>query len=194
VINNASSGSSSKVDITDSVNGPNGPSGIKGCWARGVSVTGGTNSTVTDLRVDLTTQAGSACTTGLSAGIFEPRGTIHRAHVSNALSGIYLYPGEDVTDSVVENSYVGIDNVGASSAAVNLTNVQWLNNGYAVKNQNPGTYMPDVRGSSIQGDAADPCHCLNASNTCVTNTDSCLNFGTSTNSPNTSFVNDHLEP
>lgn len=183
VVNASSSGAADKVVIK---NGK-----ITGCWQRGVIFSGGTNSSVEDLTVDLTA-TGAACNYGgiLNAGIFTPRGLISRSVVSNAFVGIYAQPGENVTDSLVTECYVGIDNVGASSASVTLTNLQLLANGYNVKNRNPGVYRPHVVNVSLQDPAG--CHCLNASNACVSDINDCLDFGTSPG--NASFVDKTILP
>ncbi len=112
--------------------------------------------------------------------------------MKNAFIGLFASPGQDVYDSLFFNDFVGIDDLGASSATVTLTNLQFIANGYDIKNVSGGTYKPKVVGSSLQLPAG--CHCLDQTNTCVPNITSCVNFGTSTSKGNTSFVDTTLYP
>jgi hypothetical protein len=190
-IANTSSGSSSAaVTIEDGT--------ITGCWSDGVVASGGTNSTVSEMTLDGSSTAGtppgsSGCTRGLNAGLHSIRGTISRVTVAGWLSGIFVYPGEDVDDSSIYGNYVGIDNVGANSSGNDLFNLDLHANGYAFKNVTGGTYKPKVQSSSIADDGG-ACNCIDSSLSCISNITDCVDFGTSTAKGNTSFVEGQLFP
>ena len=186
IVNTASSGAANAVVIENGF--------ISGCWLRGVNVSGGSNSEVTGLDVDLARVGGGDCNPGgtLPVGILTVRGTVSEVAVANAFSGIYVQPGEDVIDSVVRGSYIGLDGIGTSGTMGNITNVQLLNNGYSLKNYNPGVNIPNVLNLSMQN-AAGGCHCIDNSGTCVTTITDCVDFG-SPAAGRKSFMDDLILP
>jgi hypothetical protein len=184
IINTNSGSSSAAVKIKNGT--------VTGCWSDGVVCNGGTNSTVSAMTLD-GSPTGAACTRSLNAGLHSVRGTISRCTVSGWLSGIYLYPGEDVNDCSVYGNYVGIDNVGATSAVSNVYNDDLHANGYAFKNVTGGTYKPKVQSSSIADDGG-ACNCIDGSLSCINNITDCVNFGTTTTSGDTSFVEGQIFP
>jgi hypothetical protein len=185
-VRNSSSGASSDKVI---VKGGE----VFGCFQRGLWFDGGTNSTVEGMYVDLARDGGGNCNNGgvLSAGVFTPRGTTSRTSTLHAFTGFYLQPGEDLLDSLAAENYVGIGNLGASAAGVALTNVQLLGNGNSVKNNNPGVYIPTAQAISLQNAV---CHCLDASNNCVTDITDCFDFTPSNPDGNASFIDYAVVP
>ena len=185
IVNTASSGAANAVVIENGF--------ISGCWVRGIYVSGGTDSEVTGLDIDLARVGGGACNPGgLTAGILTVRGTVSDVTVANAFSGIYVQPGEDVIDSLVRDSYIGLDGLGTSASMGNITNVQLLNNGYSMKNHNPGVNIPDVVNLSSQNPVSG-CHYIDNAGSCATNITDCVDFG-SPPSGRKSFVDDAILP
>lgn len=182
ILNTTSAGASSAVSVK---NGK-----VTGCFANGVAFTGGTNSTISGTVVDGATTAGSPCTNALQSCLQTPRGTTSRVRVLDCFVGISLSAGEDMNDSVIENSYVGIYGQATSSIST-VNNVQFLGNGYDVMNLSNGTYKIKVLSSSLQDTVG--CPCVDSNTNCITPVTNCMNFGTGSVGDAT-FVDDTFYP
>lgn len=159
---------------------------IIGPWATGVSVTGGTNSSITDLLVD-----------GAGVGISGVRGPIDHVVVRNASTGgVALYPGMDITNSILRNNgntashgyglFLSGDNHAGHVDNVLLTGN--YNNVYKTVG-----YSPTAQRSEFQD--AVSCQCLSDLGAfgihCNSPSAGCMSF---TNSTTPSMIDDALVP
>lgn len=168
IANGSSSGSSNKVLIENG--------SIYGCFDAGVYINGGTDSTVTNMQVDL----GASCTNGINTGtsgymtvgIFAPRGLITYARVHHTGIGAWLssYTGKDIEDSVLSDNDHGLIASGTYNA---VDNVLFANNGVHIWNFS-GAANPDISGSSFIG--ATTCNCTDSSDSCESSLTACGTF------------------
>ncbi len=142
VINSASSGAADKVLIK---NGK-----ITGCFDAGIYVNGGTDSSVTDMVIDL----GLSCTNSSSStGISAPRGTISRVEVYHTNVGVWLASGgETIEDSVLKDNVHGMIAAGVGT----IDNVTFQENSAAHIWEYKGSFDPDISGSTFTGTG---CNC-----------------------------------
>lgn len=170
---------------------------ITGCWQSGISETSGTNTSVTDVLVDL---AGSCTTNGGAVGISGIKGTIDHTVVKNAgYVGIELAPGKDLKSVIVRNSgnraaYFGNGyGVLASSSGASTSS---FDNILLIGNYNNfARYVspiPSLQRSELQ--EAVMCNCIGnvgGSDVCVTDINDCFNIS---NSTTPTFVDDAMIP
>ncbi len=175
ILNTASSSGTGAVSVT---NGD-----ITGCFSGGVAQTGGSNTTVSELKIDL---AGS-CTNNTSHGLFYITGLIDHTVVANARgTGVWLMGGKQLKNSIVRDSGTGIyySYFGSSAA---FDNVLVFGNDVNIQNATPASGIPSMQRSEIQ--LAGTCDCKN--NTVCTDISNCVTF---TNSTTPSMVNDAFVP
>ncbi len=171
VDNTSSSGSSSKVVIK---NGK-----ITGCFDAGLYFSGGTDSSVSDMEIDI----GSSCSNGISflggsktVGISWPRGLIARARVRHANIAVHLASGQDIEDSVLSDNVHGLIPNGTTQG---IDNVLFANNDYHIW-EYKGSFNPDIQGSSFIGAAV--CNCsetptgVSTAENCQTSLNDCGTF------------------
>lgn len=168
--NTDSGGASSAVQIKNG--------NIVGAWAFGVTSTGGTNSSVSDLVVD-----------GSDIGISNIRGLIERVVVRNSASiGINLKAGEDLKNSIVRDSGGYGLFLDGNFAATDLDNILLTGNYHSVGKINYGS-GPTLTRSDLQQSTG--CHCINhASGSCI-NVVGCMVVP---NSTTVTFVDDTIIP
>jgi hypothetical protein len=173
VYNTTSGATSSKVMVEDG--------SITGCWTDGIFADLGTNSSATNMTIDL---SGSGCqgTVGIS-GLKKSINTTVVKHASTCID-IIGANGVDITDSMVRDCSIGINSIGASTST--FTNVQSLHNDVNVKLFGTGS-ATHANAVSLQ-DAA-TCNCENGSGSCLGTITDCLTFTGAT-----SFVDDTLLP
>ncbi len=170
---------------------------ITGCWQIGIGETGGTNTSVTDVLVDL---SGSCTTSGGSTGISSIKGTIDHVVVKNAgYIGIVLGPGKDLKSVIVRNcgaryAYFGSGyGIMASSSGYSQSsfdNILLIGN-----RENFARYvfpLPALQRSELQepGD----CNCIGnvgGQDVCVTDINDCFDIS---NSTTPTFVDDAMIP
>jgi hypothetical protein len=172
IINTSSGGSSNKVVIQNGV--------ITGCWSRGVSVEGGTNSSATQMYVDL---AGSGCQGDV--GLYGLRAGADHVVLKHA-DICYYWGGGDLQHSVIRDCDLGAKDLYTTAS---ITNVQFLNNDVHVNTHDAGTDTIDTHSSSFQ--YAGTCTCIDRFSACVTPIEDCLDISASGNE---SFVDDAILP
>ena len=170
-IKNTSSGNTSNAVVIK--NGA-----ITGPWTTGVAVTGGTNSSVTDLTV-----------TGAGTGISGVKGSIEYARVyDSTTTGIVLAAGKDLAKSLIEGNPTGLSMPDANYTGTDIDDVFFVNNGYSINDQGSGA---DMQRSCMQ--MASTCHCYAnvGGTTACHDIDDCV---TITNSGVPTFVDDDRYP
>lgn len=174
ITNTASGSGTSAVSITNG--------SIIGCWTSGISVSGGTNSSVSDLTIDKV----GGCSGG-SYGLFYIAGTIDHVVVKNAADrAVWLTSGKQIKNSIIRDNGIGIW-TSYNSTSNSLDNVLMYNNDVHFQNATP-EYQPSVQRSEFVG--ATTCNCKN--NTVCDADTACFDFMNNTTTP--SMMDDAIVP
>ena len=156
---------------------------IVGRWGAGIEAVGGSSSSAADLVMDGPT------------GLYNLRGGIDRVTISNCATGIELWPGSDVTDSMIRDCGIGISAVWsfATYATSEIDNVVLLRNNYSMFGTVTGTGgPPSMQRSEVKYPGLCNCAYLDGSNP-----NQCRSFAICADVHNTttpSFIEDEITP